>query len=73
MSMTEDDELREVTEPWPDEAQKAEATATFEAFEDDWWREREERRPARADGAASPASSRPVGRAKIGRCGRISL
>jgi hypothetical protein len=39
--MTEDEELREL-ETSPDEAQKAAATAAFEAWEDEWRREREE-------------------------------
>jgi hypothetical protein len=41
--MTEDEDLRELTEPWPDEAQRAEAIAAFEALEEEWWREREDR------------------------------
>jgi hypothetical protein len=40
--MTEDEELRELLEPSLDEAQKAAAIAAFEAWEDEWRREREE-------------------------------
>ena len=39
--MTEDEEQRELAEPWPDEAQKAEAIAAFEAFKEEWRRERD--------------------------------
>jgi hypothetical protein len=40
--MTEDGELRELLEPSLDEAQKTAAIAAFEAWEDEWRREREE-------------------------------
>ena len=39
VSMTEDEELRELTERRPDDAQLAQTTATFEAFEEERWRE----------------------------------
>ena len=43
--MSEDEELRGL--PELDEGQKAAAIADFEAFEEEWWRERQiETRPA---------------------------
>jgi len=39
--MIEDEELREHTEPWPDEAQRTAAVAAFEAWEEEWRRERD--------------------------------
>jgi hypothetical protein len=39
--MPEDEELRELEEPWTDEAQRRAAIAAFEAFEEEWRRERD--------------------------------
>lgn len=64
VNMTEDEELRELIEPWPDEAKKAATIATFEAFEEELWRWREERRSARGGRAGSPAPPPPFGRAE---------
>ena len=61
-AMTEDEELRELTELWPDEAQKAAAMSVFDAFEEEWWREQEDRLPARVDREGRPASPPPLGR-----------
>jgi hypothetical protein len=41
VSMTEHEELREHTEPWPDQAQRTAAVAAFEAWEEEWRRERD--------------------------------
>ena len=57
-NMTEDEELREPGEPGQDEAQMAHATAAFAAFEEEWWREREERLAAIVD-RAGVSTSRP--------------
>jgi hypothetical protein len=37
--MTEDEEMREPTELWPNQAQRTAAVAAFEAFEEEWRRE----------------------------------
>jgi hypothetical protein len=37
--MTEDEELRDLLDPRPDEALRAAAIAAFEAFEEEWRRE----------------------------------
>ncbi len=37
--VTEDEELRELPEPAPDEARKSAAIAAFAAFEEEWRRE----------------------------------
>ena len=66
-NMTEDEELREFTDALPDAAREAQATAAFEAFELEWWREREERRLAAVGRARHPASSPPLGHAGKGR------
>ena len=44
--MIEDEELRGL--PEPDEAQKAAAIAEFQAFEEEWWRERDAPSPGLA-------------------------
>lgn len=45
--MIEDQELRELTEPRPDREQLTRSIAAFEAVEEEWWREREERQSTR--------------------------
>ena len=63
VGMTEDEELQEL-EAWPNEAQRMAAVAAFEAFEEEWWREREERQSTRGAKAESRASSPPLSRAR---------
>ena len=66
-SMTDDEELREPTKPWPNEAPRAEAIAAVAAFEEEWWPEREEKQAARLGRAGHAAAPPPLGRAGKGR------